>query len=197
MLEHKIIAPGDIIISSPYADTGIIFSKSVIYIISHDHTGTSGVIINKILNKVDSRTITKVLNLENKDHKVVGTLPVYFGGPVEQEKGILLHSSDYNKNSLNYGDEEILINIDTQILQDIVSGTGPLHKMFILGYTSWAPNQLLDEIKRDDWLLPVNTLTKREIYELLFLEEFHSRWSKALGMTGVTLSNYSNLTGNA
>ncbi len=197
MSEYQIIEPGDIIISSPYADTGIIFSKSVIYIVSHDHTGTSGVIINKVLNKVDSQTITKVLNLENQDHKIIGSLPVYFGGPVEQEKGILLHSSDYNKNSLKCGDEEILINIDTEVFQDIVSGVGPLHNMFVLGHTSWAPNQLLAEIKRDDWLLPVNNLSKREIYELVFLEEYHSRWSKALGMTGVTLSNYSNLAGNA
>lgn len=191
------IEPGDIIVSSPYADTGIIFSKSVIYIISHDQTGTSGVIINKILKKVDSKSITKVLNLENKDHKIIGSLPVYFGGPVEQEKGILLHSSDYNKNSLQCGDEEILVNIDTDVFQDIVSGEGPLHKMFILGYTSWAPDQLLAEIKRGDWLLPVDTLNKKEIYDLIFLEEYHSRWNKALGKAGVTLSNYSNLMGNA
>lgn len=191
------IEPGDIIISSPYADTGIIFSKSVIYIISHDHTGTSGVIINKILKKSDSKTVSKVLNLEDQDHKIIGSLPVYFGGAVEQEKGILLHSSDYNKNSLACGDEEILINVDTEILQDIASGTGPLHRMFILGHALWAPNQLLSEIKRNDWLLPIDRLNKKEIYDLIFLEEFHSRWSKALGMTGVTLSNYSNLTGNA
>lgn len=191
------IEPGDIIISSPYADTGIVFSKSVIYIISHDHTGTSGVIINKILNKVDNETISKVLNLENKDHKTIASLPVYFGGPIEQEKGVLLHSSDYSKNSLACGDEEILINVDGEVLQDMVAGSGPLHKMFILGYTSWGSDQLLSEVKRGDWLLPINILDKKEIYDLIFLTEYHSRWNKALGMAGVSLKNYSNLTGNA
>ncbi len=197
LAEYKMIEPGDIIISSPYADTGMVFSKSVIYIISHDHTGTSGVIINKLLQNIDGRAILKVLNLEQKNYNIENELPVYFGGPIEQEKGIILHSSDYEKNSLNCGNKEISVSIDANIIQDIIIGNGPLYKMLILGYTAWSPNQLLDEIKRNDWLLPLNALNKKIIYDLIFLEEHHSRWSKALEFTGVTLSNYNNITGNA
>ncbi len=104
MSQVKVITPGDIIISSPFADTGIIFSKSVIYILSHDKTGTIGVIINKPLNK-EAQNGTK--------------LPVYFGGPIEQEKGIILHSSDYNNNSLLTPTQDILINIDTTLLMTL------------------------------------------------------------------------------
>ena len=70
LTEYKMIEPGDIIISSPYADTGIVFSKSVIYIISHDHTGTSGVIINKLIQNIlftDNRLNFSRNNICNTD----------------------------------------------------------------------------------------------------------------------------------
>ncbi len=195
------INPGDIIISSPYADTGIVFSKSVIYIMAHDNTGTSGVIINKLLKQVKGKSILEALNLHkvipNMRENKISDLSVYFGGPIEQEKGIILHSSDYKKNALINEDPEILINIDNNILQDIILGAGPIHKMLVMGYTSWAPNQLLAEIKRNDWLMPLNNIDKKTIYNLIFAEEHQSRWNKALELTGVNLSNYSNTTGNA
>ena len=195
------IKSGDVIISSPYADTGIVFSKSVIYIMSHDDKGTSGVIINKLLNHVDGNSIIKALNLSKEqldsDIKINDDISIYFGGPIEQEKAIILHSTDYNKNSFSSGDEDILINTDAGILKDIALGTGPLHKMLILGYTAWSPNQLLAEMKRNDWLLPLKSVDKKTIYDLIFLEENHSKWDKALKLSGVKLSHYSNLPGNA
>ena len=193
------IKKGDIIISSPYADTGIVFSKSVIYIIEHDESGTSGVIINKLLTNLDKKSILKALNTVEKNHnnQIKNDLPIYFGGPVEQEKGIILHSSDYRKNSLTEVDRDILVNIDSHIIEDIIAGIGPIHKMLILGYTAWSPNQLLMEIKRNDWLLPLKSLDKKTIYDLLFVEDYHSRWSTALKLAGINLANYTNSTGSA
>lgn len=193
------IKKGDIIISSPYADTGIVFSKSVIYIIEHDESGTSGVIINKLLTNLDKKSISKALNTVEKNHnnQIKNDLPIYFGGPVEQEKGIILHSSDYRKNSLTELDKDVLVNIDSHIIEDIIAGIGPIHKMLILGYTAWSPNQLLMEIKRNDWLLPLKSLDKKTIYDLLFVEDYHSRWNTALKLAGINLANYTNSTGSA
>lgn len=183
MSQVKIITQGDIIVSSPSADTGIVFSKSVIYILSHDKNGTTGVIINKPLNKETARN-------ENK-------LPVYFGGPIEQEKGIILHSSDYTNNSLITPNQDILVNIDTNIINDIVTGKGPKHSMLILGYSAWSPGQLLEEIKRNDWLLPIQPLDKQMLYNLLFIEDYSYKWNSALGLAGINLGNYSNFAGHA
>jgi putative transcriptional regulator len=178
----KVIIPGDVIVSSPSADTGIVFSKSVIYILSHDKAGTTGIIINKLLNKEASN--------ETK-------LPVYFGGPIEQEKGIILHSSDYSKNSLLTSNQDILVNIDTDIINDIITGKGPKHSILILGYSAWSPGQLVEEIKRNDWLLPIKPLDKQMLYNLLFIEDSPYRWNTALGLAGINLGNYTNFAGHA
>lgn len=182
MSQVKVITPGDIIISSPSADTGIVFSKSVIYILSHDKNGTIGVIINKPLNK-EAQNGTK--------------LPVYFGGPIEQEKGIILHSSDYNNNSLLTPTKDILINIDTNIVNDIVTGRGPKHNMLILGHSAWSPGQLVEEIKRNNWLLPIQSLDKQMLYNILFIENYPYKWNTALSLAGINLGNYNNFAGHA
>ena len=61
MLKYKNIEPGDIIVSSPYTDKGIVFNKSVILIMSHDKNGTSGIIINKLLNKLSGKENSKFI----------------------------------------------------------------------------------------------------------------------------------------
>ena len=88
--EYQQIKPGDIIVSSPYAKTDAIFYNSVIYIISHSEDRISGVIINKLLNQIDNKTISKSLSINDAEHLnnplIVKNMPIYFGGPVEQGK---------------------------------------------------------------------------------------------------------------
>ena len=204
-MEYKTIKPGDIIVSSPYANNGLVFSKSVIYIISHDKNGTSGVIVNKLLNNIESDIILKSLQIplekeEPKNFNISASLPVYFGGPIEQEKGIILHTSDYKGTPLVKINSEIYISADGKIIADIASGKGPANKILILGYASWLTGQLIAEIKRSDWLLLLDQSTEthpEEILKLLFSEDNHYKWNQALKMAGVNLSNFSNISGNA
>ena len=202
MHKYQQIKPGDIIVSSPYTDAGIIFNKSVIYIISYSETNVSGVIINKLLSQVDNKTVSKALHIESRDKSsntspIDVNIPVYFGGPVEQGKGVILHSSDYREGSVNSINESISISTDIKILSDIASNKGPTHKMLILGYASWSPDQLLSEIKRNDWILLLNQPNLNNFYDLIFMEDCNFKWKKALELAKIDLSHYSNLIGNA
>ena len=156
-MQYQTIKAGDIIASSPYAENGLLFHKSVILIISHDISGTSGVIVNKVISKVDSNTILKTLDLPSVqaiDFSI--DLSVYFGGPVEPDKGILIHSSEYSSKAITKISPEISISADSRIIADILTEQGPTHKMMMLGYASWGPGQLIDEIKQDAWLVVPN-----------------------------------------
>lgn len=195
------IKPGDLIISSPFSDNGIAFYKTVILIISHNDTGTNGVIINKVLNHLSNEAVKKSLSQNNisliKTNFDLSDLAIYFGGPVEQDKGVMLHSGDYKTNALIKVTDSVFITNDLKILADLAEGKGPKHKMLILGYSSWGPNQLLNEIKRNDWILLSNKPEFNDFYHLIFVEEYFSRWEEALKLVGIDVSHYSNVEGNA
>jgi putative transcriptional regulator len=205
LLQYQKIKPGDIIVSSPHVDHGKIFSKSVIFIMSHDKTGTSGVICNKLMSKLDGQEILDSLQISKLAKEMKGqvnksaTLPVYFGGPVEQEKGIILHSSDYPSGSLMRITPKISASTNSEIVTDIAQGKGPKHTMLVLGYASWKDNQLMEEIQRNDWLLLLQNDEEEsnDAFNLLFIEDYLYRWKKALELAGVELPGYINQIGNA
>lgn len=201
MEEYKNIKPGDLIVSSPYADMGVIFNKTVILIINHNETGTTGIIINKVLNHINNEAVRRSLEKNNmnliKNNFDLSDLSIYFGGPVEQEKGIMLHSGDYPTNALIKVNDSIYITNDIKILADIAEDKGPTHKIMVLGHAAWGANQLLNEIKRNDWILLSNQSQYNNFYHLIFVEEYFSRWSEALKLIGINLSKYSNTEGHA
>jgi putative transcriptional regulator len=207
LLKYQTIEPGDIIVSSPYTNKGLVFNKSVVLIMSHDKNGTSGIIINKLLNALHGKDILKSLQLSKAKDLIQKTkisssasLSVFFGGPLEQEKGIILHSSDYkNSPSINVT-SDILISTSSQIITDILSSQGPLHKMLVLGYAGWSAGQLTEELKRNDWLLlfeKYKTKDSKEIFNLLFLEDDLYKWNYALSLAGINSTNYLGSAGNA
>lgn len=207
MVDYQTIKAGDILISSPNSSKGMLYSKSVILIISHDRKGSSGVIINKIFNTLEGKEINDSLHI-NKN-KIIkdpikindkAQLSVFFGGPVEQEKGIIIHSEEHNigpKINISPG---IFISTNEKIINDIALDQGPLYKMLILGYVSWTAEQLSSEIKKDDWiLLPkfIDTEELSPIFRLLFIEDPAYRWKFALSLANIKTYNYCNSFGNA
>ncbi len=199
------LTPGDIIISTPYINKGLVFDKAVILIISHDKNGTAGIILNKFLNNLNGNEILKSLQTNITQEKMAINestinLPVYFGGPIEQEKGIILHSNDYKSIPSIKIASDIIISSNSKIIADIVSNNGPIHKALVLGYASWNAGQLMEEIKRNDWLLLPDQKTNKTstaAFKLLFLEDHLYRWQYALKLAGVSLTNYASNAGHA
>jgi putative transcriptional regulator len=211
VLKHHSIKTGDILISSPM-NQNMIFAKSVIFILSADKDAIFGVIVNKALNSIkiddiiksiqDKYTLFEDSDLEennlNLNHSL--QLPIYFGGPVNQSRGIILHSSEY-KNALSISlIPKISLSTSTQIFVDIIKGKGPIDKMLMFGYASWNMHQITEEIKRNDWVILFHDSLEQhsnDIADLLFKEQDSYKWNKALKLAGINLQNYSNTTGNA
>ena len=192
-MHYQTIKPGTLIATAPYIEIENIFSKAVILITEHNKNGSKGFIINKIINKVDSKTILKSLGVpELKELETTINFPLHFGGPVDSNKGLIIHSGEYTEKMLTKVNKEITITTDSRLIIDVLFGKGPIHKMMVLGCSAWLPGQLIDEIKRDDWVvLPDN----KSYLELIFSEDNASKWERA--MRGISVNHYSNALGHA
>lgn len=167
-----------LLIASPNRPMDEVFSKSVIYVTTHESDGAIGLVINKVVNKVPFDVIVKMTD-KNPSGVLDGLLPIYLGGPLNPEKGFLLHSTDYNKNLMLKCSDDLAISSNTQILSDIATGCGPQNVIFVLGCTIWAKGQIDEEISKDMWIVS-------EAYnDVIFAEDNNTKWQLALKKTGI------------
>ncbi|MGR3760499.1 YqgE/AlgH family protein [Roseobacteraceae bacterium NS-SX3] len=162
------------------------FEHSVIFLCSHGDEGAMGLIVNKTAPGVQLSNLLDQLEISTRD-AAQGALPVRFGGPVETQRGFVLHSSDYESsvNSLPVT-PEFSMTATLDILEDIAKGTGPAQLLVMLGYAGWGPGQLEAEIALNGWL------TADADAALVFGEEDPDKWEcalKSLGVDPLTLSS--------
>lgn len=165
---------GKFLISSPNVNDEI-FKKSLIYIISDDEKGSMGLMINKPALKVN------VSYFFGENIKNIKKQPkVLFGGPVELNRGFILHTNDYKniENQIRV-DDNLILSSDPSIITDILLGNGPSKSIFAIGYTGWAGQQLHEELKRNDWL--ELDLDK----EIIFSKNHNHKWYKAILKLGI------------
>ena len=87
--------------------------------------------------------------------------------------------------------EEISVTGSKEITDDIQKGEGPKKVLFLLGYSGWAPGQLEDEIMRDSWFV------SEKIENLIFCDDYQSKWSNALFLIGIDPSKLSSYAGSS
>jgi putative transcriptional regulator len=130
------------------------FKNAVIVMLDHDNNGALGVVINKPLGTFKIGSFIKDLNINDPDKKELYDfeVPIYWGGPLDNNKILILHSNDYkNKNTKNY--KNISITNDFKALLDIAQNKGPKNKLVILGVSAWNIGQLEGEIDKGHWNL--------------------------------------------
>ena len=174
---------GKILIASPFVFFGGMFYKSVIYILSHSMEGSVGIIVNHLVNHMAYKSIFKT----SADPEVAASdyvLPVYLGGPVEVDRGFLLHSSEYTKNLLFTFQDNLAVSSNTEILKDIAQGSGPVNSMFVVGYTGWEAGELEAEIENNFWVVSECD------QELIFSFKNEGKWKNALNRIGVDNSHF-------
>ncbi len=157
------------------------FEKSVIYICSHSaEQGAMGFVINKPASHVAYSEILLQLGISLGDKK---NYPVVLsGGPVENIRGFVLHTSDYSRKDTVVIDGDISLTATLDILSDIAVGVGPRKALFFLGYASWREGQLEAEISGNSWLVvPSNDF-------LLFDCPITQKWEQAFLSLGVNPS---------
>jgi putative transcriptional regulator len=176
------------LIAMPTLDDGN-FSQSVTYMCEHDANGSLGITINRP-SDIQLGEIFDQLKISCDDPSIRQQM-VYLGGPVQQDRGFLLHAPCGNWDASLKVTDNICVTTSKDILQAIAAGEGPGNVIIALGYAGWASGQLEDEIARNAWLsCPANE-------EILFHTHIDQRWEAAAKLLGIDLQLLSSDTGHA
>src|SRR3546814_198375 len=153
-------------------------ASTVIYICEHTEQGALGLVINRPTDLTLGNLLERIeldLSLE------IGPIqydPVFFGGPVQTDRGFVLHTpkGGYGS-SIELGD--VALTTSRDVLQEIAQGQGPGQVLVTLGYAGWGAGQLENEMAQNAWL---NTHASMEI---LFETRPEARYDAALGLLGI------------
>ena len=172
------------------------FAGAVIYMCEHNDKGALGLVINKPIDIKLKNLFEKVdLSLERED---LADVPVYFGGPVQTERGFVLHErlggaegegGHYNSSLQIPGGLEMTTSKD--VLEALSSGAGPKKILITLGYSGWGAGQLEDEMRRNGW---INVGAEPGI---IFDTPAPQRYDKALSLLGIDANLLSGEAGHA
>lgn len=186
--QHSGYMHGKLLIATPNMNESI-FTKSVIYVCAHNDTGAMGLIINHRIEDMKCNELLDSLNITSKID--VGNYPIFLGGPVESNKGFILHSSEYHQKSTLNIHRNISITSDVEIVKNIFDGTGPIKSLIMLGCAGWAKNQLEQELKDDKWIIASAD------NDLIFNTPASRKWQLSAGSLGISLNNYMGGAGHA
>jgi putative transcriptional regulator len=166
------------------------FARSVVYLCAHsEDEGAMGLVVNKLLASLSMDELFTHLNLEPSP--IGRARPVHFGGPVEPGRGFVLHTDDYREEATLTVGGGFAITATLDILRAIGRGEGPRRNLLALGYAGWAPGQLDAEMQANGWLsVPADS-------DLVFDNDFDTKWQRALAKLGVDLTMLSTEAGRA
>ncbi|MDB5493052.1 MAG: transcriptional regulator [Phenylobacterium sp.] len=166
------------------------FERALILVCAHDEQHAMGVAVNR---PVEGLTFPELLTrLEIKSTIVLPPDLVLMGGPVERERGFVVHTGDYTgEHTLAVGDG-LALTASREVLAAIATHDHPPRRAFLaLGYAGWGAGQLEDEIKENVWL------TCEPDDELVFGADYDRKWGRALAKIGVDPDRLSAIAGRA
>ena len=165
------------------------FSRTVTYICEHSDRGAMGIVINRPLD-IRLGEVLSQLDIETDDPRVRDAT-VYLGGPVQPDRGFVLHSSEERFESTLPVTLDISITTSRDILEAIAARRGPQHSLIALGYAGWAGGQLEEEMSANSWLSgPADE-------NIIFHLPDDARWLAAAQLLGVDLNLLSGEAGHA
>ncbi|MBQ8677639.1 MAG: YqgE/AlgH family protein [Alphaproteobacteria bacterium] len=158
------------------------FARSLIFVCSHSSEGAMGFVVNKPFPNMSFSELTFNLPFVSKSGEII---PLYQGGPMERDKGFVLHDDSLIYDDTFLAGEGVCITSSPQILQDISTQRGPKRCMIVLGYAGWTSGQLEAEIAQNMWM--VTSLPP----QWLFADEAADKWAYALASLGVEKASLS------
>ena len=169
------------------------FERSVVYLCEHTEKGALGLVITK---PIDIRLKNLFEKIELKlDRRELAEQPVYFGGPVQTERGFVLHEKasegDTPYNSTLSVPGGLHMTTSKDVLEAMADGAGPKRVLVTLGFSGWGAGQLEDEIGRNGWL------TVEADPAVIFDTPSERRYERALGLLGVDPRMLSGEAGHA
>ncbi len=183
------------------------FDHTVIYLCQHDETHAMGLILNQPIEGLDFGRMLRELGISPGlagGDRQLSAKTIFRGGPVQNDRGFVLHSLDYQiaDITLNLGTpsepipalaepgEGVGLTATRDILVDLSKGTGPQHSLIALGYAGWGPGQLENELSHNAWLVAPAA------QDLIFGAP-EALWSRALERLGVQPGHLSSVAGTA
>ena len=153
------------------------FQETVIYLVDHDANGAFGLVVNKPSAIGPIAALLDELGIEADEYglDVQGSVTLHYGGPVEPDRGFVLHSADYEVDGTQQVSSGIALTVSSEVLVDIALGHGPRRSLIIFGYSGWGPSQLEGELARGDW-----TVTDADP-DLVLGTDHESKWRRSLG----------------
>jgi putative transcriptional regulator len=158
------------------------FAGAVVYLCEHTDKGALGLVINKPIDIKLKNLFEKVeLTLDRED---IAEEPVYYGGPVQTERGFVLHErldadGGHYSSTLAIPGGALEMTTSKDVLEALSNGNGPRKLLVTLGYSGWGAGQLEDEIKRNGWI------TVEAEPGVIFDTPVEQRYHRALSLLGI------------
>jgi putative transcriptional regulator len=165
------------------------FAKSLTFICEHNDQGALGVVVNRPIEMNLHALLEQVsIPAEGDEFKAVA---VHFGGPVQVDRGFVLHTPVGEWESTLAIGSEIGLTTSRDILQAVARGAGPRQILVTLGYAGWAPGQLEHELAQNAWL------TVQATPEVIFDLAPDDRLPAAMSLLGIDYAKLSEIAGHA
>lgn len=164
------------------------FAHTVTYICEHSDKGAMGVVINTATPMLLKEIF---LQMDLDDVSDQGDLIVMSGGPVQPERGFVLHSNEAKWQSTLEISPDVSLTASRDIITALAAGRGPKHCLIALGYAGWGEGQLEAEIAANSWLtVPADK-------DVIFNTPFEERWTTAAQALGIDVNLISGTAGHA
>lgn len=170
---------------------GSYFANTVTYLWKHNEEGALGIVINKPLQACIADIFDELEIVCNIDGDRFQMQHVLAGGPVERDKGFIIHDSANQWESSVSVTPEISICTSKTILQDIASGSGPNNYLIALGCAGWDAGQLEREISENAWL------TAPADADVIFSDDYGSKVNEAAALLGIDMQQMSPKAGHS
>lgn len=148
------------------------FSQAVIFLCAHTAEGAMGVVLNRPLKRPKFDDLLEQLGVVPRPPK--REIRLGTGGPVDDNRGFVLHSPDWTAEGSLPVDEDYVLTANLEVLNAIAQGGGPKQAVLLLGYAGWEAGQLDEEIRQNSWLsAPADAA-------LVYDEDYPTKWQRAL-----------------
>ena len=152
------------------------FDKAVIAMCVHDEDGALGIGLGRVIPRLGFHDLLRQLDIEPG---AAPNAPIHHGGPVEPQRGFILHSLDWSgQESVQVG-KRWTLSATLDILKAISEGRGPARWIAALGYAGWGSGQIEQEMSRHGWFVTEGD------EELLYGCDVNARWSAAFKAAGI------------
>jgi putative transcriptional regulator len=165
------------------------FASTLTYVCEHNEQGAVGIVVNRPIDLTLGQLLAQVDLAVTSGPRHAE--PIYFGGPVQLDRGFVLHRPVGQWQASLPVREDIALTTSRDILQAVAEGGGPTEMLVSLGYAGWAPGQLEDEIRQNAWL------TVGAEPSLIFRMAPEERLAAAMALLGVDPRFLSDEAGHA